>query len=165
MGSQLPLIDPNPPETTGDPDDAGDVGPMADWAREAPRGNPRALSKWPTDAELAALSRLVTIGHGHSGQCVYVRQFLLAWWNAGENGGFDLANLFCVDDQIAADMVTVFVMVASVMAYPDGCERLPDLRSDMEAFIDRAPKKRKRREPKPRSAASYAKHTRAKGGR
>lgn len=107
------------------------------WEGTAGKG-PAAHANEPTTAELAALERLVKIGHGLSGQCVRVRSFLLAWWNAHENGGFDLWDACNVDDEIAADMATVFVMIARIRSYPDGNPRLPDLRADMEAFIARA---------------------------
>jgi hypothetical protein len=50
-----------------------------------------------------------------------VADFLLAWWNdAAACGGFDLTNLWNVDDDIAADMVTVFAyLAAGPKAHPD----------------------------------------------
>ncbi|WP_244412325.1 hypothetical protein [Sinorhizobium sp. CCBAU 05631] len=44
---------------------------------------------------------------------------MLAWSNADDCGGFDLTHLWNVDQEIAADMVIVFGMVARVHSYPD----------------------------------------------
>ena len=67
----------------------------------------------------AALERLIQIALGNTGQSSKVANFLLAWWNAEECGGFDLTDLWRVDTAIAADMVTVFAMVAERNHYPD----------------------------------------------
>ena len=42
------------------------------------------------DAALAALDRLLAIARSDTGQSRRVANFLLAWWNAGACGGFDL---------------------------------------------------------------------------
>ena len=67
----------------------------------------------------AALERLIAIAQSDTGQARRVADFLLAWWNAGECGGFDLTNLWGVDVSIAEDMVIVFGYVARANAYPD----------------------------------------------
>ena len=69
--------------------------------------------------EEAALRRLIQIAKRDTGQSRRVSDFLLAWWNSAECGGFDLTNLFAVDDVIAADMVTVFAMITRISKYPD----------------------------------------------
>lgn len=71
--------------------------------------------------EEAALRRLIEIAKRDTGQSRRVADFLLAWWNAAECGGFDLTNLFSVDDSIGADMVTVFSLIArfNFNRYPD----------------------------------------------
>jgi hypothetical protein len=69
--------------------------------------------------ERAALERLIEIAQGDTGQSRRVAAFLLAWWNAEECGGFDLTDLWGVDSAIAADMVTVFALVAGRHSYPD----------------------------------------------
>lgn len=43
--------------------------------------------------EQAALERLIKIAQGDTGQSRRVADFLLAWWNAGDCGSFDLTNL------------------------------------------------------------------------
>lgn len=67
---------------------------------------------------LKALQRLIEIAKGDSGQCRRVANFLLAWWNAGELGGFDFTDLWNVDRVIADDMVSVFGLVARHHNYP-----------------------------------------------
>ena len=69
--------------------------------------------------EEAALRRLIEIAKRDTGQSRRVADFLLAWWNAAECGGFDLTNLFSVDGSIASDMMTVFALIARVHRYPD----------------------------------------------
>ena len=69
--------------------------------------------------EETALRRLIEIARRDTGQSRRVADFLLAWWNAAQCGGFDLTTLFSVDDSIAADMVTVFALIARLSTYPD----------------------------------------------
>jgi len=70
--------------------------------------------------ERAALERLITHALGDTHQAQHVADFLLAWWNAASCGGFDLTDLWSVDDAIAADMVTVFGFLAGGKhAYPN----------------------------------------------
>lgn len=67
----------------------------------------------------SALERLIQIAQDDSGQSRRVANFLLAWWNADECGGFDLTDLWQVDTEIANDMVTVFSLLAHHRSYPD----------------------------------------------
>jgi hypothetical protein len=67
----------------------------------------------------AALERLVDIGQGDTGQSRIVANFLLAWWNAGECGGFDLTDVWAVDTAIAVDMLRMFALVVGGQQYPD----------------------------------------------
>lgn len=69
--------------------------------------------------EQAALERLIRIAQGDTGQSRRVADFLLAWWNAGECGAFDLTNLWGVDTKIVADMTMVFAMIGRIHSYPD----------------------------------------------
>jgi len=69
--------------------------------------------------ERTALERLINIAQRDTGQSRRVADFLLAWWNAGECGSFDLTNLWGVDSAIALDMVTVFALIARAHNYPD----------------------------------------------
>jgi hypothetical protein len=72
-----------------------------------------------TPNQKAALERLINITDGNSGQCATAADFLLAWWNAQDCGGFNLANLWSVDTAIAADMIEVCRMITDDQRYPD----------------------------------------------
>lgn len=72
-----------------------------------------------TEAEQDALERLFTVARLDTGQAKKVADFLLAWWNAEECGGFDLVTFWSVDAAIAQDMLTVIGLIARVQAYPD----------------------------------------------
>ncbi len=61
---------------------------------------------------LAALDRLIIIAQSDTGQSRRVANFLLAWWNAGNCGGFDLTDLWMVDRAIADDILTVTGLIA-----------------------------------------------------
>jgi hypothetical protein len=67
----------------------------------------------------AALERLVRVAQGDTGQSRKVANFLLAWWNAAECGGFDLTDVWGVDTAIAVDMLRVFALLAERRQYPD----------------------------------------------
>jgi hypothetical protein len=67
----------------------------------------------------SALERLIAIAQSDTGQSRRVANFLLAWWNASECGGFDMTDLWQVDEAIASDMVAVFRLLANCHSYPD----------------------------------------------
>lgn len=81
--------------------------------------------------EFAALDRLVKVAQGDSGQSRRVANFLLAWWNAANCGGFDLTDLWNVDETIAADMIAVFSIVARWRNYPDSA----GLKAEFEQLV------------------------------
>lgn len=72
-----------------------------------------------SEKERAALERLIGHAKRDSGQSRRVADFLLAWWNAGKCGGFDLATAWGCDDEIVEDMITVFALACRSSAYPD----------------------------------------------
>ena len=80
-----------------------------------------------------ALEKLLNVANGETGQGRRVANFLLAWWNAEANGGFDLADLANVDRDIGEDMVTIFTYIAREedMVYPY------DYRNEIEQVIAR----------------------------
>ena len=80
-------------------------------------------------AERVALQRLIEHAKGDTGQSRRAADFLLAWWNAGQCGGFDMTNLWSVDAEIAADMTTVFGLVARCHIYPDSLGYEEDFQS------------------------------------
>ncbi len=59
--------------------------------------------------------------------------FLLAWWNARELGGFDLAELWLLDDLAGRDAVLVFAYIAAHQEYPTEVIG----RAEIEALIRR----------------------------
>ena len=70
-------------------------------------------------AELAPIRRLIEIAGSDTGQSRRVADFLLAWWNAGDCGGFDLTDLWMVDKKIADDMLATAAFVATHHDTPD----------------------------------------------
>ena len=73
----------------------------------------------PRQDELEALRRLISIAEHDTGQSRRVANFLLAWWNADRDGGFDMRDLWHLDEAIVADIIKVFGMIGHVWAYPD----------------------------------------------
>lgn len=78
-------------------------------------GTPKAM----TSAEHSALMRLLQIASGDTGQSRRCADFLLAWLNPGQCGGFDLTSLWGLDDGIRNDMHVVFGYIARARHYPD----------------------------------------------
>jgi hypothetical protein len=74
------------------------------------------------DATRAAFERLLEVATSGTGQSRQVAHFTLAWWNADSLGGFDLADIFAVDRDIARDMAIVAARLAEAPAaeYPKG---------------------------------------------
>jgi hypothetical protein len=72
-----------------------------------------------TPAERAALDRLVDHARGDTGQSRRVADFLLAWWNAGQCGSYDITTAWGVDDAIMYDMCVVFRLASRANSYPD----------------------------------------------
>lgn len=68
-----------------------------------------------------AFERLLKIAQSDTGQSHRVASFVLAWWNATDHGGFDIADLFAVDAEIGRDMATVFSYLVDrpTAEYPD----------------------------------------------
>jgi hypothetical protein len=67
----------------------------------------------------AAIERLIRIAQGHTGQSCQVANFLLAWWNAEQYGGFDLTDLWNLDRSVADDLLTVVALLTRRPSYPD----------------------------------------------
>lgn len=70
-------------------------------------------------AGLAALTRLIDIARRDTGQSKRVADFLLAWWNASQCGGFDLTDIWSVDAEIFDDMFAVIAFIRRTRSYPD----------------------------------------------
>ena len=69
---------------------------------------------------LEALGRLLKVAQRDTGQSRRVANFLLAWHNAEENGGWDPVDLWNLDAGIADDMLKVMRLVRESHSYPDG---------------------------------------------
>lgn len=72
-----------------------------------------------TRNEHEALERLLEIARRGTGQSAGVTNFLLAWWNAKECGGFDLTDLWSLDKAITDDILIIFGFIARRSMYPD----------------------------------------------
>jgi hypothetical protein len=86
---------------------------------EQPREEVKGMNIEVSANQKAAIERLIRIAQGDTRQSRRVANFLLAWWNAEECDGFDLTDLWNVDAAIAADMVTVFGLLAGLNSYPE----------------------------------------------
>ena len=71
------------------------------------------------DTTRYALDQLLAVASHDTGQSRAVANFLLAWHNAGDNGGFDLTDLWGLDDTLVSACAVLFLWVASNRAYPD----------------------------------------------
>lgn len=65
-----------------------------------------------------AILRLLEVAKRDTGQSRRCADFLLAWWNAKSNGGFDLTDSWSCDLQIRKDMLTVFHYILIHNDYP-----------------------------------------------
>ncbi len=87
-----------------------------------------------TNAETLALERLIEIAKRDTGQSRRVADFLLAWWNAGTCGRFELTDLWAVDSAISDDMVAVVGMIAKTNKYPDNLGYAADFKAIVRAW-------------------------------
>ena len=76
------------------------------------------VSQLPDVTAAAALRRLLDVAHRDTGQSRKAADFLFAWWNAQTCGGWDLTDLWGVDDAIAGDMLSVAAFIAANREYP-----------------------------------------------
>lgn len=72
-----------------------------------------------TIAGLEALGRLMRIARNDTGQARRVANFLLAWHNTAENGGWDPTDLWNVGDEIAEDLLLVLAFLRRRHEYAD----------------------------------------------
>jgi hypothetical protein len=86
------------------------------------------------EPQRAALERLLAIAARDTGQSLRVADFLLAWWNAGTCGGFDLTTMWGCDRAIVEDMVTVFRYVGHHSYYPDSLGYGPQFEAVVRAW-------------------------------
>ena len=67
---------------------------------------------------MEALDRLLNVAQRDTGQARRVANFLLAWHNAEENGGWDPVDLWNVDAGIADDMLKIIRLIRESHRYP-----------------------------------------------
>jgi hypothetical protein len=70
------------------------------------------------EAWMKSVARLMRIASGDTGQCRRAADFLLAWHDAEENGGWDPTDLWNVDAAIAEDMLTALRFLRTENRYP-----------------------------------------------
>ncbi len=82
------------------------------------------MDKTQYHEQIEALARLLKIAQADTGQSRRIANFLLAWHNAEENGGWNPYDLWSVDASIADDILSVLYLVRAGK-YPDslGFER------------------------------------------
>ena len=81
--------------------------------------------------ELAAMHRLVGVARGNTGQSRKATNFLLTWWNAGGCGGWNLTELWDIDQAIADDMLAVNTFISRHREYPTAY----DLGAEFEGLV------------------------------
>ena len=81
----------------------------------------------------AALERLLEVASADTHQARYVANFLLAWWNAPDLGGFDLTDAWGLDDALREDLITLFGFIARNKVYPSAYS----FRSEFEDLVRR----------------------------
>lgn len=80
-------------------------------------------------APLEALARLCAIARRDTGQSRRVADFLLAWHNGQENGGWDPTDLWNVDAAVADDMIVVLNLVRTSRQYPGDLGFEPEIQA------------------------------------
>lgn len=94
----------------------------------------KLIPKIPFDAVHSALDILIPVAKGHTHQSGHVADFLLAWWNADELGGFPVWTLGWVDDELRQAMAVILSFLSqNPIMYADQWGR----RNDIEIIIDR----------------------------
>lgn len=95
----------------------------------------------PDESEAAALAFLFRVAPQGYGGAARVRQFLFAWHNAAELGGFDLASLWSLDEDHAGAILTVIKMIARGPTgwYPSHYGYAADITALIETFALEAP--------------------------
>lgn len=73
----------------------------------------------------SAIDRLFKVALADTGQSRVVANFLLAWWNTQDHGGFDIAELFSLDRAISDDVACVFAFLGQQgsATYADAFDR------------------------------------------
>jgi hypothetical protein len=91
-------------------------------------------SPMPTQAEIEALDRLFKIAKDGTADSRRVADFLLTWWDAGRNGGFDLTAMWSLDEEIRRDLVIAFDLIGREHSYPDDWGYVPGIREVIQRW-------------------------------
>ena len=70
-----------------------------------------------TEARLA-VERLVRLAEGDTGGSRAAANFLLAWWNARDLGGFDPTDLWALDERFGGDVLIAMSFMRLNREYP-----------------------------------------------
>jgi len=87
-----------------------------------------------SEIQRQALERLLDIARSDTGQSRRVADFLLAWWNAGSCGSYDITNGWALDTAIAEDVCTVFRLATFSNTYPDSLGYGPQFEAVVRAW-------------------------------
>ena len=72
------------------------------------------------ESQKAALENLIDLAKRNTGQSERAANFLLAWWDAPNLGGFDLSDLWSLDQRYSTDVLCVLDFIVSNQGtYPD----------------------------------------------
>jgi hypothetical protein len=93
--------------------------PFFPFGKNAGRRN-MELDLNSTSEGLAALRHLLEVASRDTGQSQRVANFLLAWHNSEENGGWDPTDLWSVDPTIAEEMLVFLRMLRYTRRYAEG---------------------------------------------
>jgi hypothetical protein len=100
-----------------------------------------------------ALRRLLRIAAGSTGQSRTVADFLLAWHNAEENGGWDPVDLWSVDTAIAADILGALHVIHEFHCYPGDLGFDPEITAVWERWRSNTPRQSPKSEAEDRVGA------------
>ena len=81
-----------------------------------------------------AVERLLDLAEGDTGGSRAAANFLLAWWNAADLGGFDPTDLWRLDDRSGGDVLIALGYMRRFQEYPPA---LGIDRARLEALVRR----------------------------
>lgn len=95
-----------------------------------------AHAAFPSEREADALAFVFRVAPMQYGAAGRIRQLLFAWHNAGELGGFDLADLWSLDDEHRAAALTLIGMIgrSPVGWYPSHYGYAADMMALIETY-------------------------------
>ena len=79
--------------------------------------------------DIGPIRRLIAVANRDTGQSRLVANFLLAWHNAHENGGWDPVEMWGLDSELADDMIAALRIVRHARCYPDTLGLKPEMQT------------------------------------